>query len=129
MKKTLKITDLDFSFRSHPVTGNLVIKNGADVVKQSIKTLVLLNMFEKPFSIVSGNITNRLFDQFNYVLENDIRNNLISLFSLYEPRIEVNPSDIIIQNQDNTLNITIYYIIIGEDVPKQEVNIEVTRSR
>jgi hypothetical protein len=129
MKKTLKITDLDFSFRAHPVTGNLVVKNGADVIKQSVKTLVLLNMFEKPFSTVSGNITNRLFDQFNYVLENDVRNTLLTLFNLYEPRIEVNANDIIIQNEENTLNITIYYIILGEDVPKQEVNIEVTRSR
>ena len=59
MNKTLKITDLDFSFREHPLSGNLVLKSGPDVIKQSLKTLVLMYMFEKPFSILGGNITNK----------------------------------------------------------------------
>lgn len=129
MKKTLKITDLDFSFRAHPITGNLVMKSGVDAIKQSVKTLVLLNTFEKPFTTIGGNIINRLFEDFNYVYVNDIKNNLVNLLSFYEPRIEVNEDDILIEQKDNTLNITILFIILGEDVPQQEVNIEVTRSR
>ena len=132
MKKTLKITDLDFSFRAHPLSGNLVLKNGEDAIKQSVKNLVLLNMFEKPFSILGGNITNKLFEDFNYALVNEMTNNLIGLLSFYEPRIEVLPSDVIIDRDkidENTLNITIIYTIIGEDVPKQEINLEVSRSR
>lgn len=132
MKKTLKITDLDFSFRDHPLTGNLVLKSGPDVIKQSIKSLVLLNFFEKPFSVVGGNITNKLFEDFNYSLVNEIKNNLLTLFSVYEPRIEVLESDIFVEQDvlnENALNILISYTIIGEDVPKQELNIEVIRTR
>jgi hypothetical protein len=132
MNKTLKITDLDFSFREHPLSGNLVLKSGPDVIKQSLKTLVLMNMFEKPFSILGGNITNKLFEDFNYSLVNQLSNNLLFLINTYEPRIEVLPSDILIEQDDlnpNSLNIIISYIIIGEDVPKQELNLEVTRSR
>jgi hypothetical protein len=132
MNKTLKITDLDFSFREHPLSGNLVLKSGPDVIKQSLKTLVLMNMFEKPFSILGGNITNKLFEDFNYSLVNQLSNNLLFLINTYEPRIEVLASDILIEQDDlnpNSLNIIISYIIIGEDVPKQELNLEVTRSR
>lgn len=127
MKKTLKITDLDYSFRAHPVTGNLMLKSGADAIKQSVKTLVLLNMFEKPFSIISGNITNKLFNDFNYALENQTKNDIKKLLEIYEKRVEV--TDVILNVNENTLNISIIYIILGEDVPEQEVSIEVTRSR
>lgn len=132
MKKTLKITDLDFSFRAHPLSGNLLLKNGEDAIKQSVKNLVLLNMFEKPFSRVGGNITNRLFEDFSFSLVNSIKDNIVSLLSFYEPRIEVLPTDVIIDKDkidENILNITISYTIIGEDVPKQEINLEVSRSR
>lgn len=132
MKKTLKITDLDFSFRAHPLSGNLVLKNGEDAIKQSVKNLVLLNMFEKPFSRLGGNITNRLFEDFSFSLISNIKDDLVSLLSFYEPRIEVLPDEIFIDKDkidENMLNITINYTIIGEDVPKQEINLEVSRSR
>ena len=127
MKKTLKISDLEYSFRAHPITGNLMLKSGADAIKQSVKTLVLLNMFEKPFSIISGNITNKLFNDFNYALENQTKNDIKKLLEIYEKRVEV--TDVILNVNENTLNISIIYIILGEDVPEQEVSIEVTRSR
>jgi phage baseplate assembly protein W len=132
MKKTLKITDLDFSFRAHPLSGNLVLKNGEEAIKQSVKNLVLLNMFEKPFSRLGGNITNRLFEDFSFSLISSIKDDLVSLLSFYEPRIEVLPDEIFIDKDkidENMLNITINYTIIGEDVPKQEINLEVSRSR
>lgn len=132
MKKTLKITDLDFSFRAHPLSGNLVLKNGEEAIKQSVKNLVLLNMFEKPFSRLGGNITNRLFEDFSFSLISSIKDDLVSLLSFYEPRIEVLPDEIFIDKDkidENMLNITIIYTIIGEDVPKQEINLEVSRSR
>jgi phage baseplate assembly protein W len=127
MKKTLKITDIDYSFRDHPITGNLVLKNGADVIKQSVKTLVLLNMFEKPFSTISGNISNKLFEQMNYATESQIESEIKTLLSQYEGRVEV--QDVLVEQKENALNIGIYYIIIGEDLPTQEVTVEVTRSR
>lgn len=132
MKKTLKITDLDFSFRAHPLSGNLILKNGEECIKQSVKNLVLLNMFDKPFSIMGGNITNKLFEDFNYSLVNEMKNDILGLLATYEPRIEILPDDVEIDRDDidkNTLNITIFYTIIGEDVPKQEINLEVSRSR
>lgn len=97
-----------------------------------MKNLVLLNMFDKPFSIMGGNITNKLFEDFNYSLVNEMKNDILGLLTTYEPRIEILPDDVEIDRDDidkNTLNITIFYTIIGEDVPKQEINLEVSRSR
>jgi phage baseplate assembly protein W len=127
MKRTLKITDLDYSFRSHPITGNLVIKSGEDAIKQSVKTLVLLNYFEKPFSVISGNVKGLLFENFNIVEENKLRNRIFSILDQYEPRISVVSIDT--QLLENTLNITITYTIIGEESPEQAVSVVVTRTR
>ena len=127
MKKTLKITDVDYSFRDHPITGNLVLKSGPDAINQSVKTLVLLNIFEKPFSTISGNISNKLFEQMNFTTETKIQEEIKTLLATYEKRVEV--QDVLVEQKENALNIGIYYIIIGEDLPTQEITIEVSRSR
>ena len=127
MKRTLKITDLDYSFRSHPITGNLVLKNGEEAIKQSVKTLILLNYFEKPFSVISGNVRALLFENFNIVEENKLKNRLFSILDEYEPRIKVSSVDT--SFVQNNLNITITYTIVGEESPEQAVSVLVSRSR
>lgn len=127
MKRTLKITDLDLNFRPHPITGNLLIKTGEEAIKQSVKTLVQLNVFEKPFSVIAGNVRNLMFDNFNFVQESALKGNLVSLLKEYEPRITVD--DVSVKQKENDLNITITYSIIGEESPEQEVSLVVTRSR
>jgi phage baseplate assembly protein W len=127
MKKNLKITDIDYDFYSHPLTGNLTVKNGPDAIKQAVRTLVLLNIFEKPFSIISGNIKNKLFENFSLPLETKLREEITVLLTTYEPRIQVD--SVVFGSEENALNISITYTILGEDLPQQIVNLEVTRSR
>ena len=127
MKRSLKVTDLDYSFRAHPITGNLVLKSGEDAIKQSVKTLILLNYFEKPFYVISGNVKGLLFENFNIVEENKLKNRIFSILDQYEPRVKV--SSVETDVSGNSLNIRITYTIIGEESPEQAVSVVVTRSR
>jgi len=127
MKRSLKVTDLDYSFRAHPITGNLVLKSGEDAIKQSVKTLILLNYFEKPFSVISGNVKALLFENFNIVEENKLKNRIFSILDQYEPRVKV--SSVETDVSENSLNIRITYTIIGEESPEQAISVVVTRSR
>ena len=127
MKKSIKAADLDFSFQAHPVSGNLIIKKGADAIKQSVKTLLLLNIFEKPFSTISGNVRNKLFENFNYVSEQQMKDDIRKLLENFEPRVRVN--DVKIDYDDVDLSVTITYTIIGEETQTEEIDLVVSRSR
>jgi phage baseplate assembly protein W len=127
MKKTIKAVDLDFSFSSHPVTGNLILKKGKDAIKQSVKTLLLLNIFEKPFSTISGNVKNKLFENFNYVMEEQLRNDIRNLLETYETRIRT--EDVTVDYDDVDLSVTVTYTIIGEESQSEDITLVVSRSR
>lgn len=128
MKKTIKAIDLDYNFKAHPVSGNLILSEDQDAIKQSVKTLILLNIFEKPFSVISGNLRNKLFENFNIVLEDQLKDQIASLLRIYEPRVFVENIRLY-QNFENDLNITITYQIIGEEALPQEVSLVVSRTR
>ena len=51
MKKILKITDISYNFLPHPITGNISLVKNNDAIKQSIKTLLFLNLYEKPYNM------------------------------------------------------------------------------
>lgn len=127
MKKSIQITDLDYSFQAHPVSGNLLIKKGADAIKQSIKTLLFLNIFEKPFSTISANIRNKLFENFNLIVEENLRKDITNILGTYEPRIRV--VEVRISHNYENLSIGITYTIIGEESSSEEISLVMTRSR
>lgn len=127
MRKVLKVADIDYSFRAHPVSGNLILKKNEDAIKQSVKTLVMLNLLEKPFSTIGGNIRNKLFEDFNFVLEDKIKTEITSLLKTYETRIILD--EIYINHSDNTISITIEYTIIGEELGIQTVSMILTKDR
>lgn len=130
MEKTLKITDLDYSFKPHPITGNLLIKNGLDAVKQSVKTLLLLNLFEKRFSPLSTNIKNRLFENFNLVLENSLISSIKDILRDFEPRIRVEDVEILFdERNDQNMIINVTFTVIGKESQSEEITLVVSRSR
>ena len=42
-------SDIDLAFLSHPINGKLTRKINRQAVKQSVKSLILTNYFERPF--------------------------------------------------------------------------------
>jgi len=130
MEKTLKITDLDYSFKPHPITCNLLIKNGLDAVKQSVKTLLLLNLFEKRFSPLSTNIKIRLFENFNLVLENSLISSIKDILRDFEPRIRVEDVEILFdERNDQNMIINVTFTVIGKESQSEEITLVVSRSR
>ncbi len=48
MKQVLNTTDLDLNFMANPFTGDVSVKTGVDAIKQSMKTILFLQKYEKP---------------------------------------------------------------------------------
>lgn len=115
-KVAKEIKDLDYAFGIHPISGDIRKKNDVLAIKQSLKTLVLLNHYEKPFHPSIGcDIYKSLFEPFEgEFTKNIMRDNITSVTKNYEPRADVQNIDINIDEDNNSIGITIYFIPVGE---------------
>lgn len=114
MAKNLKIQDLSFNFDAHPISGNLITAKGPDAIKQSLKNLLFLNIYEKPFSSENYiGIKKYLFENLDIVDLHSIRNDIIDIISRLEERVKIN--DVIVSFINNTLKISVDYFIIGDN--------------
>jgi phage baseplate assembly protein W len=87
-------SDLDLDFGANPITGDISKKIGEDSIARSIRNLIFLNFYEKPFQpSVGSNAIKLLFENINVMTANLLRDSIIQVIQNYEPRaslIEVN---------------------------------------
>lgn len=121
--------DLDLNFQPNPVTKDVAAKTDDEAVKRSIRNLILLKRYEKPFHPeISSGIQDLLFENYNPVTYAVMQSNITDTIRRYEPRVEnlqvsFNPSP-----DQNAITISILFTIIN----KQEVfetNIFLERTR
>ena len=64
------VRDIDLNFDKNILTGDVSVLTDSAAVKQSLKTLMLLGLYEKPFiNDLGPNITGFMFD--NYLIGSD----------------------------------------------------------
>ena len=113
-------SDLNFFFKPPPfyvsqgLSGDVIRVFDSDSIRQSVRTIVLTNKFEKPFNTNFGvGVRNFLFDPFEsnlpgvgmFQLEEEIKEQL----DLFEPRIIVDEVSVLDTRDENTLNVRILY--------------------
>lgn len=113
---TRDIKDLDFIFGIHPISGDIAKKNDINAIKQSIRTLVLLNHYEKPFHPDIGcDIYKSMFEPFeDEFTTNMMTNHIRKVIELYEPRVSLEKVDIDVMEDNNSLGITIWFTPVGQ---------------
>lgn len=130
MKKSLKITDISYNFLPHPVTGNISLVKNKDAIKQSIKTLLFLNLYEKPYNTnINVGIKYYLFENINLIDSQTIKENIRTVLENYETRIILNNVELFFVEKDNSMGITINYTIVGETKEPDNVTLIFGRSR
>jgi len=120
--------DIDLNFNVNPLTGDLNKKINADAVKQSLRTLLLLNLFEKPFnSNIDANIRGFLFE--NYLIDGDkiLEGNIRRIITKYEPRVTLKSVEVAGIPDKNSIDITIEYYYTGNK--EETLNFSVERTR
>lgn len=130
MKKSLKITDISYNFLPHPVTGNISLVKNKDAIKQSIKTLLFLNLYEKPYNVdINVGLKYYLFENINIIDSQTIKENIRNLLETYETRIILNSVELFFVEKDSSMGITINYTIVGETKEPDNVTLIFGRSR
>jgi phage baseplate assembly protein W len=107
-------SDLDLSFASHPITGDVVRRYDVSAVKQALKVLILTNYYERPFQPKLGSpVYGMLFENVDKITANSLKLRLESLINRYEPRIRTQQIDVIPRFDNNEFEVTIYFYVVG----------------
>lgn len=130
-KKREIYSDFLNNFDQNPFTGVLARVINEESVAQSIKNLVLTNQGERFYNSSKGSrVRQSLFEMFNQMSADIVKQDLIDYLTFYEPRCIIN--DIIVQGDTldlNSFNIDIIFQIIN--IPEQnfQVSLNVQRIR
>lgn len=104
--------DFDFSFKSHPLSGDLVTVTDEAAIRNSLKNLVRLNIYDKAFSPgIASPLYSVLFEPVDVVSATVIQVGLELLLKSEEPRV-TNVAVIITPNEEeNKYEVTINYTV------------------
>ena len=94
-----KYSDLNKSFRQS-LSDNQIVVNDLTVIKKNLERLFQTGKGDVPFNRDFGTSLKRLLFETN-LDPSDIVNYLYMDITTFEPRIELNPNDIIIEQLDN----------------------------
>ena len=130
-------SDLNFLFKPSPLytsqglSGDVLRVYDGDSIRQSLRTIVLTNPFERPFNSNFGAGLRRfLFEQMDPISNFQIRSALQDQIEFYEPRVTVNDIDINQDVSEGRMDIEISYqnkSITSSTVETVEVKITAER--
>lgn len=118
MNNTRKFSDLDLNFYSNPVTGDVYKRLDENAIKASIKNLVLINHFEKPFHPEIGSeVRHLLFELPDPQVDMMLSRTITNVITTYEPRVDI--IKVIVKNipSDNSLGVVVVFKIKNTSIP------------
>ena len=111
-------SDIDLAFLSHPVTGKLTRKVNREAVKQSVKSLIMTDFYERPFKRLIGcGIRQLLFENFHPAIIQEMELAISEVIDNYEPRAELISIDIDARPDANALSISVVFYVINDSEP------------
>lgn len=117
-RNTRIFSDLDFNFTAHPVTGDVARKYDENAIKASLKNLMLTRNFERPFhSEIGSPIRALLFEPATPMLNVMMKRAIIDVINNFEPRVEIIDVIVDVQEDSNTLNVSITFKILNTEKP------------
>ena len=120
--KTFK--DVNLSFRRHPVTNDILTLRNEDAIKRSVHNIVLTITGEKPFLNDFGTVINASLFELDTGLEYvGLENQIISSLQRYEPRIDIDKVNVVIDGDNNSMSARVQYSIIGISAPSQQIDV------
>jgi phage baseplate assembly protein W len=118
--------DLDLDFTRHPVTSDVVQKVDEDAVKRSIRNLILMGKYDKPFKPeIDSRIQRMLFEPATPLVAMAIRSNILDMLLRYEPRARVNEVRVEFIPERNSFDVSVSFVLLNSrQVSKVFVSIE-----
>jgi len=127
--RTRVFSDLDISFLKHPQKNDIVPLYDLDAIRNSVKTLILSGVNERPFHPELGTpLGELLFEPADTFTAIAIRTEILRILQEHEPRVNGVTVEVLDYSDDNAYNITVGFNISGRNLT-DSVDFYLTRLR
>ncbi|QJT70094.1 baseplate wedge subunit [Synechococcus phage SynMITS9220M01] len=114
--------DVSMSFQINPLNDDLVALKNAGAIARSIRNIVFTAPGEKFFQPLFGSrVSELLFDNMDDISALSIRDEIRSCIVRYEPRVSLLDVKVNPDLDSNQYDVIISYLIIGADIPPQQL--------
>ena len=112
--------DISLSFSPHPVTKDLPILKNERAISRSVRNIVETIPTEKFFDPDFGSdVYKSLFDFVDFGTANIIQDQIKTSVANFEPRVNNVGATVKARPDDNQLDVTVFFDIVGLDTPTQ----------
>ena len=123
VRSSVTNTDLNLDFTAHPVTQDIGKLKNEDSIKTSLRNLIMINHFEKPFHPeIGSDIRYSLFENITSVTAINLTKYIETTIENFEPRVNLN--EVIVQPDydANGYTVTITFYLKNENPNLINVN-------
>ena len=113
--------DISLSFSPHPVTKDLPILKNESAIVRSVRNLVQTIPTERFFnSDLGSDVQDSLFGFVDYGTASLIEDQIVTVVTNFEPRVENVEVDVEPQLDNNTFGVIVRFDVVGQAFPPQE---------
>ena len=118
-----KFKDLSMSFKTNPLNDDLIGLKNTNAIARSLKNIVFTQPGEKFFNPEFGSrVSESLFEVVDEVSTIAIRDEIRSSIINYEPRVNLLNVSVNPNPDENEMNVSVKYEIVGIDIPPQQLD-------
>ena len=115
--------DISLSFKKHPVTDDILVLKNEDAIRRSVQNLVRIQTGEVFFNNLLGSrISGSLFELASDDYVDPIQKEIQTSIKNFEPRVILTDVKFVSTPDENSIDVTIFYDIVGLNSPTQSVN-------
>tara|TARA_B100000949_G_scaffold232972_1_gene248405 strand:+ start:87 stop:509 length:423 start_codon:yes stop_codon:yes gene_type:complete len=108
-------SDVDLSFKVHPVTGDLLKTKNATVIKQSMRNVLQTREFERiGHPEIGSNLQTLLFDPMSPITETRLKISIESTMTALEPRAVIKDIQVSSEDDRNRYRVKIIFTMLGQ---------------
>ena len=120
VRKSRAFKDISLSFSPHPVTKDLPVLTNERAIARSVRNLVETIPSERFFnSLLGTDVRGSLFEYFDRMNVMMIEDQIREVLGNFEPRVTNVGATVKARPDDNTLEVNVFFDIIGLDLPTQ----------
>lgn len=126
---TRQYKDIDLAFGRNPITGDVAKKADNNAIKQSLKNIIMTELYTSPFHPDFGSKLYRLlFEPFSTLTSVAIQMEIETSIANFEPRVRVSSVSVDEIPEKNSVSISIKYTTLNSTLP-QTLTFAVYRAR